>query len=416
MTTKQRLRNRGAIVTLRTQERLYDKNQPLLPGTWRDSGTPVKRGQTEAMEDWVTTPFVPGKSLINTPMKKTLVTRTFRPCYGSEELFGSTSSPNRVEGERARDRDVSFDSLLINSDQDLNSLISQAATQALANVNKPEVMGLVALAELKDTINVLRNPIGGALNWLKQNASTNKSRKKSKARRRFKELAINASDQHLSVIFGLLPFIEDVQGTLKAMKGDYDNRVQYTARGFASTSFSNSKASFDIVYQSGAQKTTLDYSDQVTRQFTVRAYCLYEVQRDLQSSMGLTLQEFPLSAYQVIPFSFVEGWFSNVGDYIASLVPRVGTTVLASGYTVQDNALCSSSYSENITNTGSSGWRGQFSGGETTRAVMVKSRVPGDLNRLTAITLKRSMGRDTLDTYRLTAAISLITQKLKQLL
>jgi len=50
--------------------------------------------------------------------------------------------------------------------------------------------------------------------------------------------------------------------------------------------------------------------------------------------MGFSWESIPITAWELIPFSFVVDWFVNFGDYIQALTPKLGIKGLSSWTTV----------------------------------------------------------------------------------
>lgn len=375
-------------------------------------------GQKDTMDDWVTKPFIPGRTIANKPMLSVKTTRTHEPAIGQSTLHnpGYTGWVS-YDGELMFVRDSALDALLNQiPGVDTQNLIAQACTSALANVRRPELSGLVSIAEMRSTVQSLVNPLNGALRFLARNVPSNKKRRKPKSRKELKATLKDVSDQHLTIIFGLMPFISDVQSTLKALEAIEPVPVRFTAHGSASAFGKNSGAGTDLLNDDGNNTTYLDHAEEVSKTVTVRAYQLYEASVSLQNAMGLSVKDVPQALWQTATLSFVVDWFVNVGDYIAALTPQEGINYLTSGYTVTTVTSGESSYSYRGVHSKTDGWVSEYSGGSQTRVVVAKQRVPSSLQMNAAITFKSNMYRDVLDTFKVAALVSLITQRLTKLL
>lgn len=406
MNQASRFRTRGALLP--------------VPWTYTDnnggvySGSVAQRSGTyDTMLDCVTKPFVPGRTIVNTAMESTSTTRAYTPPAGSQRHTTATSGNTAYSGTCPwwGTYDTTFDRLLADTGINTDALVQQAATRALSGVKRPEVSGLVSIREAKETIRSLLNPVNGALKFLSTVAP---SRKRRKAITRVRGAASAVADQHLSIIFGLLPFISDIQGILKALQAIEPLPTRFTSRGSASAMGENSETGDDVVYEGGGTTEKRAYTATVKRTATVRAYVLYEAKVTLQDALGLSPQEIPRAAWQTMTLSFVVDWFVNVSDFLAALTPVNDVTYLASGYTLTlvDSCLATGKYSLFPTFPPSGGWSGLWDGGVDSRVTIAKSRRPGSLHSHIGLTLKRDMHNDILDVYKITAGISLITQRL----
>lgn len=370
-------------------------------------------GTKRTMRDVVTTPFRAGRIITNSPMEQTIETRTSTLLVGSQTHSnpGASSVATITGSYSLGSYDSTFDTYNAGLSPARESLIQQACTQALANVHKPEVFGLVALKEMRETVKGLIRPLTGALNFLGRNAPgarTGKRLTTKNARWSAKQLA----DQHLSIVFGLLPFISDVQGTLKALEAVDVLSQRYTARGYGSATDSNVTQSTTVSYEDAATRETVvrTYDNRVT--VTVRAYQLYEAQLKLDALMGVRPQDVPLAIWQTATLSFVADWFANVGHVISALTPREGVSYLASGYVIDTVYANSVVVKDTIVRKSSAhGWTGGWYGTQA-RVKQTKSRVPESLFGNIAVVRKRNAHRDQLNTGQVMSLLSLITQKL----
>lgn len=411
MTSTPRHRERGAFA-LRTAV-LVGYN---TDGTQTQSLTTALQGTREWMIDSVTRPFIPGVTIANTQMSRLQETRTCTPASG-QQRFTNPNSTGVIQftGEQYVDHEADFGTLTRStSNYDYSSLISAACTRALARVQKPEVAGLVVLKEAKETLNSLLHPLSGIVDFLANNLPKKKHKGRKNRRNNRVRSAKDLADQHLTILFGILPFIDDVQKTLAALSTLEPVPVRFTARGEQSSVDSKSINAETRLYND-SNTYVMGYKNvKVTRTVTVRAYQLYEASVELSGALGLDLQNLPKAVWQTLPLSFVVDWFVNLGDVISALTPKAGINWVASGYTVTFVDACEAAYSNKafIQPGVQYGWTGGYTGGSQTRVTVAKSRVPCDLASSIGLKLRSNMHRDVLDTYKVTASISLITQRL----
>jgi hypothetical protein len=76
-----------------------------------------------------------------------------------------------------------------------------------------------------------------------------------------------------------------------------------------------------------------------TEDIQVRAYCHYKADMTYLPARDFGLTELPLTAWELVPFSFVVDWFVNIGDWLEALTPKLGIKILSEGYTVKRKLL-----------------------------------------------------------------------------
>lgn len=277
---------------------------------------------------------------------------------------------------------------------DISSAIAEACTKALSSIEQPTVEGLPFLAELRSTIQAVRNPLRGI------GQAIDSYKKKRGVRQVSKDLA----GQHLSLIYGIMPAIRDVESTLDAISSLAKRPPRKTARGTAQRSGS---VNYTRAYNDGEVQGTINGT--CTRTVTVRAGSLYSINLDLGfSRFGFTISDVPSAAWELVPFSFVVDWFVDVGRVISAITPKVGITRLAEWYTVTD-------VSTTVETLGSvtlitSGWTGSGGGDVASYTVTEKYRVPCSLGDFVAPTLDGDLSAVKDNVF---AILSLLIQKLK---
>lgn len=279
---------------------------------------------------------------------------------------------------------------------DRNALIISASTKARANIARPEVEGLPFLGELRQTIELLRNPIKGMEDHVKKVLTTRKKIRKL-------DTAKVIADQHLAIAFGLKPLMHDIEGALKNLyRKTKSNRR--TARGFA-TMTANSTAT--RTYNDGAVSASI--FDVKTRKVDVRAGSLYETAFDLGlSKWGLTISDIPAAVWELTPWSFVADWVSNLGDYISAITPKIGTNLLTEWYTVHETTTCVSTIGTSII-TLNPDYTTTGGGAKRTRVVQANTRTPSNLGDYVAVQFEPSLNLN-----RTVLSLSLLTQQLSR--
>lgn len=402
MATKQRTRSRGRMAPVTATYTVFTDSSS---STGTDS---FLVGEDEYMVDYVGSSFAPGRVIRNNPMTTTLRRISNTPMTGSSSNDVHTGLWG-YSGSFFVDRGGALQLLAGTcTNRDAGPLITLASTQALASVKRPDIGSLVALAEIREAVQLLRHPLEGVLTVL-QSFRRLKRFNKRNALASAKAL----SSFHLQVIFGVLPLISDIQGILKALRNYKPEPERFTARGQAHSV--SIKTDSGRSYRGGFATTSdyIVYNDTVTRDVSVRAYILYEASLSLQERFGMSLKDIPLSVWQATGFTFLVDWFVNVGQFIAALTPVAGVNYLASGYTLLVEDTRVSEYSLETTHTGPHGWTGSYTGGVHSTFGKTKSRVPGDLTQNIGLAMRTRSASDLLDTFKITASISLIVQRLK---
>lgn len=137
-----------------------------------------------------------------------------------------------------------------------------------------------------------------------------------------------AAQLWLEYRYGWMPIVYDMIDHLKA-SDDYlhRHRPRSTSRGFdvrTDTSITNT----EIVNNGGNTKLNL----QTMRKETCvsRSGVMYESTNDVASSLDrYGLLDLPAAAWEIVPYSFVVDWFTNVGDWITAMTPKIGVNTLA---------------------------------------------------------------------------------------
>jgi hypothetical protein len=108
---------------------------------------------------------------------------------------------------------------------------------------------------------------------------------------------------------------------------------RYTARGHASSSFDVGGTIDHPAFSIFKCKSEYEKLHDVS----VRTGILYEL--DHRDVFGLSFKEIPITAWELVPYSFVIDWFVNAGDYIQAVTPKLGVKVLGSWSTTEDEIV-----------------------------------------------------------------------------
>jgi hypothetical protein len=224
------------------------------------------------------------------------------------------------------------------------SLASQANNEALARLvanirnKQTRLQGGIILGELHETIRLLKSPTkrikdlyGTYLNRVKKRGHTSAVRRLPVKKRRKVRNAI-ISDLWLEVQFGVQPFYSDIQDAVKAIK-DHDmleSKHYENIRSYA-------KAENSYVYQRGLNPFGLTPAFSCDEYHTRTTEVIYRGQMEqAMSAAGHALRTVGIdnssvlpTVWELIPYSFLVDYFSNIGDIVsAASLARQSTTWL----------------------------------------------------------------------------------------
>lgn len=237
-------------------------------------------------------------------------------------------------------------SLLSVSAADQDRAVGVALVNAYAKMNSASLMSGEILADLDQTVSMLRRPMKGAIDLVARMA-------KSKQRHLGKTAASAqraTANTWLEYRYGWKPLLMDadtIVGGATKMAASHKKRL--VARASESQEL-NSTKSFSA---DGGGTTWLKASGSCTLRNSVQAHagCLYEVvnrttSEQLLAFFGLRPRDVPATLWEITPYSFVVDWFVNVGPWIQAITPVPGINVLGTWVTVKNmktiTATCSS--------------------------------------------------------------------------
>jgi hypothetical protein len=269
-----------------------------------------------------------GETIVN-PMVKIVNARTFQ---GTESKYYSDNEPCNDWIEHGNGyRIYQVLGLAPHADTNIDSgrLAILAGTKAHADVRAPEFDGATFIAELTETISMLRNPVKA---WQKLIREISKRQRRSKyASDRNLILRDFIEQNWLQYRYGIMPLVfaaEDAIGALESMR---HKRVFFTARGSAHEQVIGTEVQSGNLHN---WSWRIERELETTHDVLVRCGIRYYSDRD--PTWGMDWENVPPAVWEVIPFSFVADWFVNVGDYIRAITPKLGVKVVGS-WTVTTN-------------------------------------------------------------------------------
>lgn len=216
-------------------------------------------------------------------------------------LYSTTTSP------------VAYASII--SNEEVNSLVTEISTKALAKRGGSENNLFESIAQYRQTLRLFGNPLKSLHKLL---TSAEKMIGKSKS----------AAEVWLTIRYGVMPLIKDMTGIITGLEKKIGNmRVTTRARGEIMRSEIAS-----LSYNSGVFVTP--YGIQKTDSVIVRAMSLDEYFVSKAENIGFASKGLITVPWELIPYSFVADWFVNFGDYLNALVPLPALKNLGSCVTV----------------------------------------------------------------------------------
>jgi hypothetical protein len=196
-----------------------------------------------------------------------------------------------------------------------------ASTMAWAELDRAYFEALSFLAELKQTILFMLNPLKAL-----------RGRYRSIYRKKLPRgvsLAEYLGDNWLAYRYGIRPMVSDYRSLMAAFAAESNIAPKrYIARGSASAKLAwheNNPSSFSIFEMDNDVKTS--------EEVLVRSGIIYEV--DKKSIYGLSYTDLPLAVWEFLPFSFILDWFINTGDFLAAIKPKPGVKILGTWTTTR---------------------------------------------------------------------------------
>lgn len=197
-------------------------------------------------------------------------------------------------------------------------LQSQAAARSRAFKKLYEFQtdfnGQIILAELNQTLALLRNPLKSMI------ALTTEL--KSLSRRSKKMVPKEIANSWLAYRFGVLPLISDVASIIKLANSlDAKKKLAYRTYGMAESSTSEPWRNIINSFVTGYGTTTVKYKAETIIHFGINLEMLTPPVslsgRFLNTADDL--KSLPITAWEMIPWSFLVDYFVNIGDIVQAV-------------------------------------------------------------------------------------------------
>lgn len=217
---------------------------------------------------------------------------------------------------------------------DITDLETKANNKALMLLNKKlsdhrhAISGGVVLGELPRTLQLLLNPaktlrrgIGDYLDSLKKR----RPNRRGLSRAKFREKAIKTvSDTWLEYVYGWLPLVSDIHDAAKALADQKYNVNPPIMRLKAAAKFEKSRhvTSYPQLYNNLGSYVDYLNKGSVEVIYRVGVGDGPSALNEGLTKVGLDLRSFVPTLWELIPYSFVVDYFTNIGDIIYSYSQR----------------------------------------------------------------------------------------------
>lgn len=215
-----------------------------------------------------------------------------------------------------------------------------ALSKAYAKMNESAVMTGELLSDLGRTVSMLRRPFKSSISLCNKMLNLRKVRLgKTTA-----SAARASTNAWLEYRMGFKPLISDMDNVLEECATKYALGLggrRLVAR--ASVPFSRLLTNTQRLAGGLPQLDAVDVVGTYRHSGSASAGVIYEVKtrtttEQFLASGGLRLRDVPATIWEIIPFSFVVDWFSNVGHVLQAALPDPDVTVLGSWITTKDDA------------------------------------------------------------------------------
>jgi len=279
--------------------------------------------------------------IINSPMTHTIVEERDVPASLTLDVYSNLYGcvPARwypylgikLEGTLSVTSCLLSGSVFLQDDSgiDVEALQDLAINQAWSRIGHDEMLILSAIAESSSTL-------AGLVDIMKKVSKILRAIRSKNVKKLKRELALKELEElYMNARYNLRPLYYDAKAIYEILTGQVDKPGRQTYRGRKVASYqADDETTCSIFAQGGCS-----YSGDITRTYehsvAVRSGVLTQSDSISQSQL-LGIDSVVETAWDLIPFSFIVDWFTNVGETISAFTPNLGIDTLASWITVEE--------------------------------------------------------------------------------
>lgn len=229
---------------------------------------------------------------------------------------------------------------------DLSSLKSAAIIEAFARMNDTDWSAIVDAAEMGETVDMIGKYIKPVVQLARRKPVILTA--KEHRRQKFKwsntvgdKGAGFVSNHWLEWRYGWGPLMYSIEDATKAF-AKLQNGLEPVRQSFRAkldTSGNRAARSDSIYYPFGTSYAGCPHwmTRNIMYDVTARAGVIASKELNFRNALGLRLVDLPSHTIELVPLSFVAGWFINFDRWIRANTPQPGTKVLGSWVTTVEN-------------------------------------------------------------------------------
>lgn len=288
------------------------------------------------------------------------------------------------------------------SQSDITAANSAAATAAWAATSAHSADVLQDVAEIRQTLNLLRNPLQNGHRFIDMVLKKRKTSVFGSAADAYSY----ASSMWLQYRYGVRPLVSSINGILKELTND-QRPYRNTARG-KFTLYASNTVTGVLTYNASTNNhlTTIEDS------YEVSCGIIMDEVVSMAQALGVDASGMLSLPWELVPFSFVADWFVNVGTFLKAVAPFVSkrpagswtrTTRTQNVRFMITNSVAASPSQFTLVRAANERWDSTW---------ITTTRIPGIASP--SLTLKPQAVLGVLTDLRAVDSLALLTQKLER--